>query len=93
MKPSIKNAALVGLGLAVGCAAAAVNPTGVGVATAKPKVGKWQCYQVNKFPYARDASDIQRAMDISRGLNKAASHVPAGTIQGLLGGKFVCVKG
>ena len=70
MKSSIKNVVLVGLGLAVGCAAAAVKPTSVGVATAQATAGKWQCYRVHDFPDVQEAA--KEGKDYTASMNKIA---------------------
>ena len=90
MKKSIKNAVLVGLGLAVGCAAATVRPTSVSVATAQARAGEWRCYAVTKFPDPHDAADNADSRKMTRGLNNVAQGTAAGTI--VVVGTVVCVK-
>ncbi len=95
MKSSIKNVVLVGLGLAVGCAAATVNPTSVTVATAQTGAGDWQCYRVKGFPNVAEAS--ADAADMTASMNAVAPRATPGQViqMSRVGTKwnYLCVKG
>ncbi len=98
MNASIKNVVLVGLGLAMGCAAAAVKPTSVSVATAQATAGRWQCYEVIELPDLQEAA--AEAKDFTASMNRIAPNAAAGQLiqlskdhhAGSGGNNYLCVK-
>jgi len=76
MKSRISAVVLVLVGVVIGCGAAAVAPAAT--SWAQPS-GRWECFIVDRFPDIDDARSWEGAANIAAGLNRAASHVPAGT--------------
>ncbi len=66
---TIKKAALVLVGIVLGCGGAAVVP--IAVSSAKPEPGKWACYSTDEFDGVADASAT---------MNAIAPNVAAGTV-------------
>ncbi len=42
--------------------------------------GSWTCYVSDRFPDMEDAANWKGSVQVAAGLNKVASHVPAGAI-------------
>jgi hypothetical protein len=91
---SIKSVVLVLVGALAGCGAGAT----VVASFAAPAVGKWQCYDSQALPDLAAAATSWFAEDLTKGMNLAADHAPAGeTIvvpQGTGGNSktYLCVK-
>jgi hypothetical protein len=62
----------------LGCGAAAVSP--IARSFAQAPAGHWDCFVVDRFPDVQEARSWEGAIDIRAGLNKVATHVPAGTV-------------
>ena len=81
------------VGIAIGCAGAAVLP--LSRVDAQPQPGNWTCFVIDRFPDASAAANWSGAQDVTRGLNQVARHVPPGAViapQINPGTSLVCVK-
>ena len=86
---TIKKAALVLVGIALGCGGAAVAPMAAGSAHAS---GKWTCHAAWDFPDVADAA--KDGADVTKGMNAIAGSAAAGTVITVpsSGSAYVCVK-
>lgn len=85
----VNGAALVGLGLILGCGAGASVP----VIFAQPSTGSWACYDSSDFE--EPDFGASGAKKYTAGMNQVAGHAPAGTtleISRGTDGSLVCVK-
>ena len=89
------GAALVFVGILIGCGVAAVAPGRV--SGAQVGAGQWGCYVADRLPSVAEAAEWDGSRNIKRGLDSVAAHVPAGTILAISprsGGtpNVICVK-
>lgn len=89
---TFKKAALVLVGIVLGCGGAAVAPMAIG--SAAPATGEWRCYRNDGFPDYEEAAS--NAVPMTQGLNAVARHAPAGTVISTTRDSesraYVCVK-
>jgi hypothetical protein len=74
----IHVAALVFVGVALGCGASAVAP--IAVSRAQARAGSWDCFVVDRLPELTEARSWGPAANITEGLNRAAPEAATGTM-------------
>jgi hypothetical protein len=74
----IHAAALVLVGVALGCGAAAIVP--IATSQAQSLQGKWDCFVVDRLPGLDAARSWEGAANIKEGFDRAAPNTATGTM-------------